>query len=61
MLAKRLSNYGSYSGIVKNKDMGYNGIVNKGSRVDIVIGPPAAGKSSVFVNPLSQKIWVPSN
>lgn len=32
------------------------GEVKKGNRVDIVIGPPAAGKSSVIVNRLSQAL-----
>lgn len=33
----------------------YNGIIKKESRIDIVIGLPASGKSSTLVNPISQK------
>lgn len=33
----------------------YNGVVEKGLHADIVIGPPAAGKSTVFADPLSQQ------
>ncbi|MGI6072711.1 MAG: hypothetical protein ACOX75_06890, partial [Lachnospiraceae bacterium] len=32
----------------------YDGPVERGRRLDVVMGPPAAGKSSVLVNPLSQ-------
>lgn len=31
----------------------YNGVVEQGRHADIVIGPPAAGKSTVFADPLS--------
>lgn len=33
----------------------YNGVVEQGRHADIVIGPPAAGKSTVFADPLSQQ------
>ncbi len=33
----------------------YNGVVDQGKRADIVIGLPAAGKSSVLVDPLSRQ------
>lgn len=46
--------HGSYS-IDESGEKGYTGTVAQGRRVDIVIGLPAAGKSSVLVNPLSQK------
>lgn len=45
---------GSFTGVEKNGDGGYNGTVKRDRRADIVIGAPAAGKSSVLVNPLSQ-------
>lgn len=38
-----------------NGDIKYNGIVKKESRIDIVIGLPASGKSSTLVNPISQQ------
>lgn len=38
-----------------NEKVDYNKEVRKNSRVDIVIGLPASGKSSVIVNPLSQE------
>lgn len=54
-IAEDLMRMGSFSG----KDAGgneiFNGPVKQERRVDIVIGPPAAGKSSVLANPLSQK------
>jgi len=40
---------GSYNGSDK-----YDGIIEFGKRIDIVIGPPGAGKSSVFAKPLSE-------
>jgi hypothetical protein len=33
----------------------YTGGINQNRRLDVVIGPPAAGKSSALVNPLSQQ------
>jgi predicted ABC-type ATPase len=53
ILQKRLSQ-GSFTGIDKNGDEVYNGSVEKGKRLDIVIGLPASGKSSAIVNPLSE-------
>lgn len=54
-IAEDLMRMGSFSG----KDAGgneiFNGPVKQERRADIVIGPPAAGKSSVLANPLSQK------
>ncbi len=46
---------GSYSGVDKNGNPVYDGNVANGKRLDVVIGPPAAGKSSALVNPLSRK------
>lgn len=45
---------GSFSGIDKNRKEVYNGNVKKDKRLDIVIGLPAAGKSSAIVNTLSE-------
>ena len=53
-VAEQLEQLGSYTGVAHGNDNGYNGIVAQGRRIDIIIGVPAAGKSSVFVNPLSQ-------
>jgi hypothetical protein len=53
ILDKRLKE-GSFTGIDKNGKEVYNGSVEKGKRLDIVIGIPAAGKSSAIVNPISQ-------
>ena len=50
-IAQRLYQMGSYS----SKDGDYTGEVAQGRRIDIVIGVPAAGKSSVLVNPLSEQ------
>ncbi len=38
----------------KNGEWVYNGNIEQGHRVDIVIGLPAAGKSTVLANPLSE-------
>ncbi len=46
---------GSYTG--KNelgKDV-FGGKINKDKRLDVIIGPPASGKSEVLTNPLSKK------
>jgi predicted ABC-type ATPase len=53
IIEKRLSE-GSYTGVDENGNDVYNGSVEKGKRLDIVIGLPASGKSSAIVNPLSQ-------
>ncbi len=45
---------GSFT-IDENGKEAYNGIVEQGSRLDIVVGLPASGKSSTLVNPLSQE------
>lgn len=50
----RLLAKGSYTGVAKDGDKGYNGPIKQERRADIVIGVPAAGKSSVLVNPLSK-------
>lgn len=47
---KAASQLGSYSG-----DGKFNGPVRQEHRMDIVLGLPGSGKSSVFTNPLSQK------
>lgn len=54
-IADKLMQQGSYSGVDANGNELYNGAVRQGRRADIVIGPPAAGKSSVLANPLSQQ------
>lgn len=46
---------GSQTGLEKGGDGGYNGPIKRERRADIVIGVPAAGKSSVLVDPLSLK------
>ena len=53
-LIKELSSLGSFSGVDKNGNDVYNGDVKKERIAHIVIGLPAAGKSSVLVNPLSE-------
>lgn len=50
-----LMDLGSFSGLDKDGNAVYDGAVAQGKRLDIVIGPPAAGKSSALVNPISQK------
>ena len=45
---------GSFTGVDSKKKEVYNGSVEKGKRLDIVIGLAAAGKSTSLVNPLSQ-------
>ena len=48
--------YKTGSAVVDDKGkVSYTGNVNRNRRADIVIGPPAAGKSSVVADPLSQK------
>lgn len=53
IIAERLQE-GSFSGVDKNGKEEYNGSVKKDKRIDIVIGLPAAGKSSAIVNNLSK-------
>ena len=53
-IIEKLSNLGS-AVIDGGGEVSYNGIVEQGRHADIVIGPPAAGKSTVFADPLSQK------
>lgn len=51
-----MENLGSASGrLDKDGKMIYDGDVRKGSRLDIVIGLPGAGKSSALVNVISQE------
>lgn len=50
-VAQKLYQTGSYS----SESKGYTGDVAQERRIDIVIGVPAAGKSSVLVNPLSEQ------
>lgn len=53
-IIKELTNLGS--AIIDGEgEVEYNGIVEQGRHADIVIGPPAAGKSTVFADPLSQQ------
>ena len=54
-IVSKLSNKGSYSGVDENGKEVYNGNVKQERRADIVIGLSAAGKSSVLVNPLSER------
>ena len=51
----KLLKMGSFSGKVDKKDT-FNGEVKQERIAHIVIGAPAGGKSSVFANPLSQKL-----
>jgi len=51
-IAQTMMKRGSYT-IDSNSDEGYNGIVKRDSRLDIVIGLPASGKSSALTNSLS--------
>ena len=53
--AEKLLNMGSYSGVDSSGKDAYNNDIRQERRIDIVIGPPAAGKSSVLVNPLSER------
>lgn len=50
-----LNQNGSASGLDETGRMTYNGIVDKNSRLDIVIGLPASGKSSAIVDTISQE------
>lgn len=50
---EKLQKMGSAT-IDEDGNVSYNGIIRKESRIDIVIGLPASGKSSTLVNPLSQ-------
>lgn len=54
-ISDELMRMGSFSGKDANGNEIFNGPVKQERRADIVIGPPAAGKSSVLANPLSQK------
>ena len=53
ILKERLES-GSFTSLDSNGNEVYNGSVKRGKRIDIVIGLPAAGKSTATVNPLSQ-------
>ncbi|MGN0437529.1 MAG: LPD25 domain-containing protein, partial [Lachnospiraceae bacterium] len=53
-IAEKLSKFGSVM-IDENGKVIYNGDVEKNSRLDIVIGLPASGKSSAIVNSLSSE------
>jgi len=52
-IVNNLMNRGSVSGIDENGNLTYNGNIENNSRLDIVIGLPASGKSSAIVNTLS--------
>lgn len=54
-IADELMQQGSYSGTDAAGNEMFSGPVRQERRADIVIGPPAAGKSSVLANPLSQQ------
>ncbi len=54
-IADDLMQLGSYSGKDADGNELFAGPVRRERRADIVIGPPAAGKSSVLANPLSEK------
>ncbi|MGI6072166.1 MAG: hypothetical protein ACOX75_04025, partial [Lachnospiraceae bacterium] len=53
-LVEEMLQRGSYNGLDSEGNEVYDGPVERGRRLDVVMGPPAAGKSSVLVNPLSQ-------
>lgn len=54
-IADELMDMGSFSGKDAAGNELFTGPVRRERRADIVIGPPAAGKSSVLANPLSQE------
>lgn len=54
-IAEQILSRGSANGVDGNGHTVYNGIVSKNSRLDIVIGLPASGKSSVIVDRLSEQ------
>lgn len=55
-IREKLDEMGSASGALdENGEMIYNGIIKRESRLDIVIGLPASGKSSAVVDVLSQE------
>lgn len=54
-IADELMEMGSFSGKDAAGNELFTGPVRRERRADIVIGPPAAGKSSVLANPLSQE------
>lgn len=54
-IAEQILSRGSANGVDDNGHTVYNGIVSKNSRLDIVIGLPASGKSSVIVDRLSEQ------
>lgn len=53
-IADKLYALGSFAGKDPNGNEVFSGPVARGRHADIVIGPPAAGKSSVFANALSR-------
>lgn len=54
-ITDKLLENGSYTGVDENGKEVYNGNIKTERRIDLVIGVPAAGKSSVLVNPLSEQ------
>ena len=52
-IVNKLMKRGSVSGVDEKGKPVYNGIVENNSRLDIVIGLPASGKSSAIVNSIS--------
>lgn len=54
-IANRMIEQGSFAGKTVDGAEVFTGPVIQGRHADIVIGPPAAGKSTVLANPLSQK------
>ncbi|MBE6035626.1 MAG: hypothetical protein E7222_13155 [Clostridiales bacterium] len=54
-IAEILLQRGSANGVDERGKTLYNGVVEQGGRLDIVIGLPASGKSSVIVDSLSEQ------
>lgn len=54
-IAEEILSRGSANGVDDNGHTVYNGTVTKDSRLDIVIGLPASGKSSIIVDRLSEQ------
>lgn len=54
-ITDKLLENGSYTGVDENGKEVYNGNIKTERRIDLVIGVPAVGKSSVLVNPLSEQ------
>lgn len=52
---QELKNSGSFNGVDESGKSIYNGDIERNRQAFIVIGNPAAGKSTVFVNPLSKQ------